>query len=418
MSSLLITNARLITPDGIVEGGSLHIVDGIIRAISEGEPVINKEELRREKGELASPETPKSAGQNCQFSIVNSQLIDAQGQYVAPGCIDLHVHGAAGHDFMEATPEAFDAIRRCHALHGTTSMLATLAVSPPDVIDRCIDICDRNLSRGPGAELLGLHLEGNYINPLMKGAQDPTYIVPPQPEEYMRLLDSTHSIRRWSAAPELPGALDFARCARQHGVLVSLAHTTADYAQVLAAYDAGFTHATHFYNAMTAVHKQGILKHEGTVEAVLLTDGISVEVIADGIHVPPTLLQLVYKIKGPDRICLVTDALSLTGSRLTKAREQAEASPSYIVENGVCLMADRSALAGSVATTDRLLRTMVFDAHIPLTDAVRMASTTPARLIGVDDRKGSLTVGHDADLIFLDDTLHVTRTLIHGEELR
>lgn len=395
MSSLLITNARIITPDGIVEGGSLLAIDGIIRAISEGEP----------DNMVNSP-------------FIDAKIINAQGQYVAPGCIDLHVHGGAGHDFMEATPEAFDAIRRLHALHGTTSLLATLAVSPADTISRCIDICDFGYSHGPGAELLGLHLEGNYINPAMKGAQDPTYICHPEPEEYTRLLDRTQCIRRWSAAPELPGALDFARYARLHDVLVSLAHTTADYAQVRAAYAAGFTHATHFYNAMTTIHKEGIRKHEGTVEAVLLTDGITVEVIADGIHVPPTLLQLVYKIKGPDRICLVTDALSLTGSTLTTAREQAETSPSYIVEDGVCLMADRSALAGSVATTDRLLRTMVNDAHVPLTDAVRMASTTPARLIGVDDRKGSLTVGRDADLILLDDTLHVTRTFVRGEEIQ
>lgn len=390
MSTLLIRNGRIITPEGIIPRGSILSIDGVIRTVSASESVADSEAV----------------------------VVDAEGQYVAPGCIDLHVHGAAGHDFMEATPEAFDAIRRTHALHGTTSLLGTLAVSSPDIINRCIDICDRGESRALGAELLGLHLEGNYLNPIMKGAQDPTYISNPDPEEYTRLLSRTHSIRRWSAAPELPGALDFARYARRQGVLVALAHTTADYAQVQAAYEAGFTHATHFYNAMTTIHKEGIRKHEGTVEAVLLTDGITVEVIADGIHVPPTLLQLVYKVKGPDNIALVTDALRWT--ELSDAADSSvtgNAGGQAIVSDGVCLMSDGSALAGSIATTDRLIRTMVQQAAIPLTEAIRMASATPARILGIHDRKGTLTEGKDADIIFLDDTLHVTRTFVHGNEI-
>lgn len=377
-------HARVITPDGILPDGSILWTEGRIcevRPDSQPHP--------------------------------DADMIDACGLYAAPGCIDMHVHGAAGHDFMEATPEAFDAIRYAHACHGTTSMLATLAVSSPDVISRCIDICDFSRSKGSGANLLGLHLEGNYLNPLMKGGQDPTYISVPDPEEYTSLLSRTDCIRRWSAAPELPGALDFARQARMHGVLVALAHTTADYAQVRAAADAGFSHATHFYNAMTGMHKEGIYKHEGTIESVLVTDSITIELIADGIHVPPTLLRLAWKVKGTSRTVLVTDAMSASCCDPSLPPFD----PRTIVEDGVCKMADGSALAGSTATADRLIRTMLQQASIPLLDAVRMASETPARILGIDDRKGSLTPDRDADIILFDDDIQIKRVIIGGETL-
>ena len=383
-----ITGARVIIPTGIIPNGFVTWVDGTIVEV----------------------------GDDITHSVVGEchQQYDAHGSYVAPGCIDMHVHGAAGHDFMEATPEAFDAVRLAHAQHGTTSLLATLAVSPPDVIDTCITITDEGLSRRPGAQLLGLHLEGNYINPLMKGAQDPRYITAPQPDEYQALLRRTRCIRRWSAAPELPGALEFARYARLKDTLVALAHTCADYAQVRAAYDAGFTHATHFYNAMTSVHKEGIYKHEGTVEAVYLTDGITVEVIADGIHVPPSLLRLVYKLKGASRTALVTDAMCAAACDTHTSTTLFD--PRTVVEDGVCKLADGSALAGSIATADVLIRTMV-RAGIPLPDVMRMAADTPARILGIDDRKGTLSPGKDADIIVFDDDIRISSVFIAGQPL-
>jgi N-acetylglucosamine-6-phosphate deacetylase len=377
-------NGRIITPDGIIEGGSVLWSEGIIR-------------------EVNTESTPAA----------NAIVTDAEGLFVAPGCIDMHVHGGDGHDFMEATPEAFDAIRYAHALHGTTSMLATLAVSPQSVIGRCVEICDFGLSKGKGAQLLGLHLEGNYINPLYKGAQDPTYITNPDPEEYIPLLNRTECIRRWSAAPELPGATDFARYARLKGVLIALAHTAADYKAVQEGYQAGFTHATHFYNAMSGVHKEGIYKHEGTIESVLVNDGITIELIADGIHVPPVLLRLAWKVKGTARTALVTDAMSAS-ALIGDNAYHCVFNPPTIIEDGVCKMADRSALAGSIATFDHLLRTMVQQAGVPLTEAVRMASETPARILGIEERKGSLNVGKDADIIVFDNDIHIRHTFIGG----
>ncbi|MDE6348724.1 MAG: amidohydrolase family protein, partial [Bacteroides sp.] len=208
-------------------------------------------------------------------------------------------------------------------------------------------------------------------------------------------------IRRWDASPELPGALDFARYLRERGILVAASHTEAEYDGIRQAYEAGFTHAAHFYNAMPGFHKRREYKYEGTVESVYLTDGMTIELIADGIHLPSTILRLAYKLKGVEHTCLVTDALSCAA---TEGKESGD--PRYIIENGVCKLADRSALAGSIATNDALVRTMV-KAGIPLDDALRMASETPARIMGVYDRKGSLQKDKDADILILDKELNV-----------
>lgn len=194
--------------------------------------------------------------------------------------------------------------------------------------------------------MLGLHLEGNYLNPAMKGGQPPEYISNPDPAEYEAMLDAAPCIKRWSAASELPGAHDFARVPFRGACWVALAHTTADYGEVKAACAAGFTHATHFYNAMTGVHREGEYKREGTVEGIYLTDEMTVEVIADGIHVPPALLRMAYKFKGAERVALVTD--SMAAGAMPEGGKPFD--PRVIVEDGVCKLADRSALAGSIAT--------------------------------------------------------------------
>lgn len=378
----IITNGKIVTPSGIIPKGSIWISEGKIKRITDGE--------------MVCPE---------------AETIDAMGNYVAPGCIDTHVHGGGGHDFMEATPTAFYTAARAHARHGTTAIYPTLAVSPIETFYNAIRTCEQVMDHPEqGARIMGLHLEGNYLNLKMKGGQDPNYITLPDPEEYQQILDSTSCVKRWSAAPELEGALPFARYASSRGVLVSVAHTEAGYSEIQAAFEAGFTHATHFYNAMTSVHKNGEYKQEGTIESIYLTDGMSVEVIADGIHVPPALLRLVYKLKGVERTTLVTDAMS--------AAAWAEAThvfdPRVIIEDGVCKLADRSALAGSIATADRLIRTLIQQAGIPLTDAVRMASETPARIMGILHKKGTLEVGKDADIIIFDPQINILATLVEG----
>jgi len=229
-------------------------------------------------------------------------------------------------------------------------------------------------------------------------------------EEYIPLLEETHCIKRWDAAPELPGAMQFGKYVTSKGVLASVGHTQAEYEDIQTAYEAGYTHATHFYNAMPGFHKRREYKYEGTVESIYLIDDMTVEVVADGIHVPPTILRLVYKIKGVERTCLITDALACAASDSQTAFD-----PRVIIEDGVCKLADRSALAGSIATMDRLIRTMVQKAEIPLEDAVRMASETPARIMGVYDRKGSLQRGKDADIQILDKDLNVRAVWAMGK---
>ena len=224
----------------------------------------------------------------------------------------------------------------------------------------------------------------------------------PDPAEYIPLVEKWDCIKRWDAAPELPGAMQFAKYITGKGILASVGHTQAEYDDIRVAWESGYTHATHFYNAMPGFHKRREYKYEGTVESIYLIDDFTVEVVADGIHVPPTILRMVYKIKGVERTCVITDALACAASD-----SQVAFDPRVIIEDGVCKLSDRSALAGSVATMDRLIRTLVQKAEIPLEDAIRMASETPSKIMGVYDRKGSLQRGKDADLMILDDKLDI-----------
>jgi len=368
-----IYNGHILTPSGWINEGSLlfedsHIVE--IRKNSHIEP----------RADLA---------------------INAQGWHVVPGGIELHCHGGGGHDFMEGTEEAFRAAVLAHRRHGTTSIFPTLSSSTLPMIEAAAQTCD-SLIEDPFSGVLGLHLEGPYFNPLKAGAQMPQIIRIPDPEEYHHVVEDFNCIKRWDSAPELPGAKEMGPYLTNKGVLPAIAHTAAEFDDVRAAYEAGYTHATHFYNAMPGFHNVREFKHAGTVEAVYLMENMTVEMIADGIHVPPTLLKLIYHIKGVERTAMITDALAVAASDSNKAFD-----PRVIIEDGVCKLADRSALAGSIATMDRLIRTAVFMANIPLQDACRMVAETPARIMGVYDRKGSLQRGKDADLMILDDDINL-----------
>ncbi|MCH5318880.1 MAG: N-acetylglucosamine-6-phosphate deacetylase [Paramuribaculum sp.] len=342
----------------------------------------------------------------------NAEIIDAKGNYVVPGGIEIHAHGGGGRDFMEGTEDAFRTVMETHLKHGTTSFFPTLASSTVEMIEQAAETCTK-LMEEEHSPFIGLHLEGPYLNPVMGGGQIPEYIKGANPEEYIPLVEKWTCIKRWDAAPELPGALEFASYLRDKGIVAGIAHTNAAYDEIRKGYEAGFTHATHFYNGMTGIHKRNEYRHEGTVESIYLIDGITVEIIADGKHLPPSILALVHKFKGVERTCLVTDALACTGVADAKAFD-----PRVIIEDGVCKLSDTKALAGSVATMDRLIRTVVNEAGIPLADAVRMASETPAKVMGVYDRKGSLEKGKDADLLFLDKNFDLTKVFSYGREIK
>ena len=345
---------------------------------------------------------------NSDLAVIGADVIDAKGMFIVPGFVSMHSHGGGGHDFTEATPEAFQAIAQAHLKHGATSMFPTLSSSTFDVLRQAVATCEEMMGQ-PGSTLLGLHIEGPYLNKKMAGTQWGDVLKDPDPEEYIPLLESTRCIKRWDVSPELPGAHDFARYASGRGILTAITHTEAEYPEIKAAYEAGFTHAAHFYNAMPGFHKRREYKYEGTVESVYLMDGMTVEVIADGVHLPATILKLVYKLKGVEKTCLVTDAL-----KYAAYDGQAIDDPRYVIEDGVCKLADHQTLVGSIASMDRLVQVMVQKAGIPLADAVRMASETPARVIGVDDRKGTLQRGKDADIVILDKDVNVRCVFSYG----
>ncbi|ADV44648.1 N-acetylglucosamine-6-phosphate deacetylase [Bacteroides helcogenes] len=366
-----IINGRIFTPEGWLNEGSVLMRNGKILEVT-----------------------------NCDLALIGAQMIDAKGMYIVPGFVCMHAHGGGGRDFTECTENAFRTAANAHLRHGATSIFPTLSSSPFSKLHQAAEVCER-LMEEPASPILGLHLEGPYLNPKMAGEQFAGQVKEIDEKEYKELAESTHCIRRWDASPELPGALDFARYLRDRGILVAISHTEAEYDGIKKAYEAGFTHAAHFYNAMPGFHKRREYKYEGTVESVYLTDGMTIELIADGIHLPSTILRLAYKLKGTDHTCLVTDALSSTA---TDGKNFSD--PRYIIENGVCKLADRSALAGSIATSDVLVRTMV-KAGIPLGDALRMASETPARIMGVFERKGSLQKDKDADILVMDKELNI-----------
>ena len=378
-----IVNGHILTPKGWLEGGSVIIEDNKIKAVS-----------------------------NIDLHIVDAEIIDAKGCYVVPGGIDLHTHGGGGRDFIEGSEDAFRAAVNAHMKHGTTTIYPTLSSSTIPSIEAACQVCQKLMAE-ENSPVLGLHIEGSYINPKQAGAQNPVLIKAPLPDEYETLLNKYSCIKRWDVAPELQGSVEFITECRKHGVLTALTCTRATYEDVVAAHDAGLSHAAHFYNAMPVVYKNREFKTAGTVESIFAEENMTVEMIADGIHVPPVMLRMIWQIKGVEKTALITDALGCSASKDDTAFD-----PRVILEDGVCKLADRSALAGSIATMDRLIRTCVEQAGIPMADACRMASETPAKIMGIFDRKGSLENGKDADIIMFDNNLQLTFVMQMGRIVR
>lgn len=374
-----IVNGRILTPKGWLEGGSVIIEDNKIKAVS-----------------------------NIDLHIVNAEIIDVKGCYVVPGGIDLHTHGGGGRDFIEGSEDAFRAAVNAHMKHGTTTIYPTLSSSTIPSIDAACQVCQKLMAE-ENSPVLGLHIEGSYINPKQAGAQNPVLIKAPLPDEYETLLNKYSCIKRWDVAPELQGSVEFITECRKHGVLTALTCTRATYEDVVAAHDAGLSHAAHFYNAMPVVYKEHEFKVPGTVESVYALQDMTVEVIADGIHVPPVMLNVVYQIKGVEKTALITDSLAYAASEGNVSSE-----PSVILEDGVCKLADHSALAGSIATMDVLIRTCIHRAEIPMIDVFRMVSETPAKIMGIFDRKGSIEEGKDADIMMFDDDIDLTYVMQMG----
>lgn len=347
------------------------------------------------------------------------ETVDVSGSYVMPGFVDIHSHGAGDSDFMDCTEEDCLNIAQEHAKHGTTLLFPTTIASDNDEMMKFLSVYEIVKNQKEGAAFGGLHLEGPYFAYEFRGAQDPKYLKNPVPEDYMPILETSNDIKRWSVAPELPGALEFGRILRERGILPSIAHTSAIYSDVVKAYEVGYSLITHFYSCMNGVVRRNAFRYAGCIEAGYLIDGMTLEVICDGIHVPKELLQLIVKVKGTDKVVLCTDSMrgagmpegtmSILGSR-TKGQ-------AVIIEDGVAKMPDRSCFAGSVATTDRLVRTMHFIAGQPLTDSVKMVSENPARIMGFGSHKGRLQKGYDADITVCSKDLYAKQTYVMGRRV-
>ncbi len=386
----IIINGQVVLPERIIPQGYVTIAGGKIIAVGEGLP-----------GDR------------------DGEVIDVRGKYISPGFIDMHTHGAGGHDFMDGSVEAYLGAAETHARHGTTALLPTTLTSTDEALYNTFETYKKAKAlNSKGAALLGLHLEGPYFAYNQRGAQDPKYLRNPDPKEYEAFLGASDDIVRWSLAPELEGAPAFGRRLREKGILASVGHSDAIYEEVEEAFRAGFTHMTHLYSCMSTITRRNAYRYAGVLEAAYLLDGMTVEVIADGVHLPGPLLQYVYKFKGPDRTALVTDSMRAAGMPEGEyILGPLDTGQKIVVEDGVAKLLDRSAFAGSVATADRLVRTMISLGKVPLVDAVKMISLTPARILGIDARKGSLEAGKEADLVIFDDDIRVEQVFREGTRI-
>lgn len=389
MTALYLTGGRVVTPDTVIPNGSVLVKDGRIAQIGGAPPP-------------------------------DARVLDAGGGYILPGFIDIHVHGGGGCDLMDVSAEGIRQMAYAHAAHGTTAMVPTTMTCPDELLEQVI-ACYLETVQQPagGAQLLGLHLEGPYFSAAGRGAQPVLEQRIPTRKGLEHILDAAQGhILRWDAAPELPNADLFAAVMKERGVLCAAAHTQANAAQAMRAFDNGFSHVTHFYNATSTFHKENGLVHAGVVEATYLRDDVTIELIADGRHIPCESMLLAHRIKGADSICLITDAMRAACTRDTQSvLGPRKGGVPVVIKDDVAQLTDFSSYAGSICTMDRALRVAHRQYGLPLTDVCRMLSLTPARLCGVAQSKGSIEAGKDADIVMLSPELAVEQVLIRGKTI-
>ena len=384
---MLLTNARLLLPDKISPKGAVRIQDGRIAAIA----------THLE----AQPAEP---------------VMDLGGQFLSPGFIDIHVHGALRRDTMEASPEAFSAICRYHASGGTTALTPTTVVAPSADLLAVLETAGKiDPNQTGGARILGIHLEGPYFSPEKPGAHVPELIRHPDPAEYDQWLTHKDLITQVTLAPELPGALELIDTLTRHGIRASGGHSDAWDEHAAAAFAHGMRHVTHTYNCMSSARRRGAYRVAGLLEFAMGEPEVLCELIADGHHVSPTLMKALYRAKGRHGLALVTDATGGAGLPVGETFQIGHIVGR--VHEGIALTADGKSLCGSVARMNDLVRIMVEKVDVPLLEAIQMASFNPAKALGLDETIGSLAVGLEADLTVLDDQLNVTMTFVAGQRV-
>jgi N-acetylglucosamine-6-phosphate deacetylase len=378
--NLAFLNARIVTPFRIIEHGTL-LTDG---------PTI------AEIGSTDEVTIP-----------ADTRKIDVGGDWLTPGFVDLLVHGGGGHGFADMSKEALENISEFFFRHGTTGMLAALySKSEPEMIADVRRI-SQFIHKSPKGNVWGIHLEGPFINSELHGAMKADYLWKPDLHAWERLFAASEgAIRLMTIAPELTGVEAIMRAAARHGVVLSIGHSKASYQEVLNAIDNGAAHVTHMFNAMPVFHH----RNPGVVVAALLHNELKIELIADGIHVHPAVMKLLYNIKGDGGIVLITDSIRASGMKDGKYTFMDQ---SMTVKEKRAYLADGT-LAGSTLTMEEAVRNMVQLIDVPVTNAVRMASFNGAKVLGLSHRKGILAVGKDADLVIMNKDFNVRMTVFEG----
>lgn len=386
MNDIFFRNIDMVLDEGIVTG-SLFVREGKIESVFiDSEPDIPNDVL----------------------------CVSQENSILAPGFIDLHCHGAAGGDVNDGDEEAYFKMEEFHRTHGTTSFMPSLSVDPLEKLARAFEML-RSLKKSTPygkAEILGVHFESPYINPLFKGCQAIERILPFDQHAKDFIERNQDIISRITIAPELSSVIEWIPHLCKMGIIVSGGHSASDTATFRKAADQGMTMVTHLYNAMSSAHKEGPFRKCGVLEAALTDDRLYTELIADGFHVPLELIQIAWRCKGSERFMLCSDASRAAGfdggSSLFICGQEA------IVENGVAMLKDRSSLASSATALDSMVRTLVFKAGIPVEAAIKAASTVPAKAAGIYNRKGRIAAGYDADLVLLSKTLEVQQVWCRG----
>lgn len=392
MEKINFINAKIIFGSELIENGYLTVENGMIIDI----------------------------GQSRNFQTTEENIVDCKGNYLSPGFVDIHCHGGGGADFMDGNVESIVTAARLHLKHGTTSIFPTTLTCPDEELYTFFENYEKakNISENM-PNLMGIHLEGPYFSPKQCGAQSLELMQIPLKDNYLNLIKKSNgNIARWSSAPELDGALALGKELSKKKIMASIAHSNASYEEVLLALESGYSHITHLYSAMSTITRKDGYRVLGVLESSFLLDDLTVEIIADGHHLPPELLKLIIKTKDNNSICLVTDSMrgagmpegdSILGSYNHGQR--------VIIENGVAKLPDKSAFAGSVATTDRLVRVMVKDVGMNIVDAVKLMTLNPAKFMSIDKEKGSISVGKDADLLIFDEDINIKDIFVKGKRI-
>jgi N-acetylglucosamine-6-phosphate deacetylase len=379
----LIKNAKIVTSEKLING-CVAYTDGIIDYV--GEALIEADEV-----------------------------IDAAGAYLVPGFIDIHCHGGNNLEFMDASVEEIGKIAEFHKSHGTTTLFATTLAANDEETLEALDNFSEYKKQKPNSILYGVHLEGPWLNPSQCGAQNTSYMKLPNKEELRQLKQKYPFIYKVGAAPELVGGAEFGEAGRELGIVMSPAHTDGTFADMEEALKHGYNIMTHLYSGMKGTERKNAYRVAGAVEAGLYFDEYYVEIIADGKHLPLELLKYIYKCKGADRICMITDAIRAAGlpngakTKIGSLKRGLD----VIVEDDVAKLPDRQSFAGSTATTDRLYKTMakaIGNTPESLVALSKMSSLTPAKVMGLTDR-GEIAEGKLADLVILDENLEIVKVI-------